>query len=228
MTALMSLRSRLALSKVALVVPGAVATPELAGRLVAAGLDLLVVGATDDARADADVVLALRAAVGTTRLLVATDNGAAAGPAQADVVHVHSPGWRLWGDYPSGHRWSLLGRCARDARTVRRPGDVWDYLFIGPLERVDPDSRALAEALAEQPPFVPKALPWFAYGDFDATGVRDLIGLGARRIALTSAAVSGGVGGDVVERVAAISSALAAAWDADEAAQAYRMSAVAL
>lgn len=225
MTALMSLRSRLALSRVAVLVPGTEASPGFVGELVAAGVDLLVVGTTGDEAADADIIRSLRAAHGATRLLIATDNGAAAGPASADVVHIHSPGWRLWGQYPSGHRWSLLGRCARDARTVRSPGDVWDYLFVGPLERIDAGSRALSEALAEQAAFREGSLPWFAYGDFTADEVDQLVELGVRRIALTADAFAAG---DVVSRVSAIGSVLRAAWDADPEAVAYRFAAAAL
>ena len=225
MTALMSLRSRLALSRVALLVPGADASPGFVGELAAAGVDLLVVGATGDEAADVEIVRSLRAVHGTSRLLIATDNGAAAEPAAADVIHIHSPGWRLWGHYPSGHRWSLLGRCARDARTVRSPGEVWDYLFIGPLQRVTADSRALSEALKEQTPFRQGALPWFAYGNFSTVEVDQLAGMGVRRIALTADAVAEG---DVAGRVSAISSTLRAAWDEDPEAVAYRFAAAAL
>lgn len=224
-TAMMSLRSRLALAKLALHArPDQLDIDRLAP-VLAAGVDLLVLGSSGDESADAATLRSFREVWARMPLLLATANGACAEDASADVVHLERPGWKLWGSYPKGHEWSLLGRNAGDARTVRRPGDEWDYLFVGPLGRDDADSRPLAEAVAEQRPFERDALPWFALGAFTPASVGPLIAAGARRVALTGEVMDGE---DPAALVGGVRAELDRAWDEDPAARAYRMSAAAL
>ncbi|MCC2593409.1 hypothetical protein LKO27_08310 [Tessaracoccus sp. OS52] len=225
MTAMMSLRSRLALAKLALHARSDQLDVDRLAPLINAGVDLLVLGGTGDEAADAGTLRAFREVYARTPLLLATDNGDAAEEASADVVHLVKPGWKLWGSYPKGHEWTLLGRHTCDARTVRKPGDDWDYLFVGPLREDEFEAHPLREALAEQPPFAADALPWFALGAFQLSAVENLLGMGVRRIALTGDVLDAA---EPVASVAGIRAALNRAWDNDEAARAYRLSAAAL
>lgn len=211
----MSLTSRLALARLALHVRGDQVDLHALAPVVAAGVDLLVLGTTGDDGTDARHLAAFRSAHGTTPLLLAVDNGDAAAEAAADVVHVERPGWKMWGSYPKGHEWTLLGRGARDARTVRRPGDDWDYLFVGPLDVDQPGSRALREAVAEQTPFAEGSVPWFALGAHTVSSAQAVVAAGARRIGLTADVLDGA---DPVALVRQVRQMLDAAWKADPAA----------
>lgn len=217
-TALMSLKSRLALARLALHVRADQADVPTLAPVLAAGVDLLVLGGSGDDAVDVDTLTSFRSVHGSSTLLLATDNGDAATQASADVVHIARPGWKMWGSYPRGHQWSLLGRGARDARTVRSPGDDWDYLFVGPLDLAQTDSRVLREAVPAQPAFSAEALPWFALGAFTPDSARTVVTAGVRRIALTPEALEAQ---DAVAAVQQIRAVLDAAWQADPAAAPY-------
>lgn len=226
MTVMMSLRSRLALARLALSVPGDRVDPERMGRLLAAGVHLLVLGESGDDDLDVSNLMAWRQNMARPHLLTATSNGGIAKATSADLVHIERPGWKLWGDYPRGHEWTLLGRGVRDVRTVRRPGDVWDYLFVGPWQNGDgAASPLIREAVEQQPPLDHDALPWFALGDWTGDEVDELIAAGVRRIAFSGELLDHD---DAEERLATASRALTQAWQDDEAAEAYRLSAVRL
>lgn len=224
-TALMSLRSRLALARLALQARADQADVARLAPVIAAGVDLLVLGASGDDELDAARVSEFREAYARLPLLLATANGDCAERASADVVHLASPGWKLWGSYPRGHQWSLLGRNACDARTVERPGDDWSYLFVGPLGDDDVDSPPFVEALEEQRPFGRDALPWFVLGGFTAVTVAPFLEAGARRVALTDAVLDDE---DPAPRVGAVAAAVRQSWDEDAASRTYRMAAAAL
>lgn len=221
----MSLKSRLALAKVALHVRADQADLAFLVPVIEAGVDLLVLGSRDDVDADVEALVTFRRAYGHVPLLLAIDNGDAAERASADVVHIERPGWKLWGSYPKGHEWTLLGRGARDARTVRKPGGDWDYMFVGPLEVTDTDSKVLQEALSEQKPLDAEALPWFALGAFTTATADDFISAGVRRIALTGDALEDG---DPAALVRGIRAALDDAWKSDPAGFGYTARAVTL
>lgn len=219
----MSLQSRLARARCALHVRADQTDPDFLQPILLAGIDLVVLGASDDVDADVEAVRRLRDRWMGQPLLVATDGAEVAQPAAADVAHVERPGWKLWGDYPRGHEWSLLGRGVRDGRTVGRPGKAWDYLFVGP---VDPESgsQPLVEAgVREQEPFSPDALPWFVLGDFTAENAGHVLGMGARRLALGHDVVAAP---DAVARVTALRALLDATWQADERSGPYLMAAM--
>lgn len=184
-TALMSLKSRLALSRLALFVEPEDATGDRLAPFIQAGVDLVVLESSDDGDADAQRVVALRQVMAQLPILLATANGDAAEAASADVVHLERPGWWIFGSRPRGHQWSLLGRNARDRRTVRNPGDEFDYLFVGPVAG-GVESRLVAEAVEHQPPLTTDAVPWFALVEDDFPVVESLIDVGVRRIALGS------------------------------------------
>ncbi|GAB3822099.1 hypothetical protein GCM10028820_31730 [Tessaracoccus terricola] len=223
-TALMSLGTRLALARIALHARADQADVERLAPVIRAGVDLLVLGSAGDDARDADVLGAFREVYAHVPLLLATANGDCAKDASADVVHLEKPGWKLWGSYPKGHQWSLLGRNACDARTVRRPGGEWQYLFVGPLGADDVDSPPLAEAVATQRPFTRDALPWFVLGDFGAETIAPFLAAGARRVALTDTVLDDP---DPVARVAAVRAAVERAWEGDGDAKAYRLAATA-
>lgn len=220
----MSLQARLALARLALHVPGDRVDIAVLSPLVAAGIDLLVLEGTGAPGADAARLQKCRDVWGTTGLLVATTNPAAAAPASADVVHVRRPGWKLWGDYPRGHRWSLLGRDVRDARTVGRPGGSWDYLVVGPVNPADPDDPLLRAALDHHPVFGARALPWFALAPFDVPSAAAVLEAGARRLALPGDTLDDDRVGEVVQ---ALREAVDEVWRTDAAAVAYLRAAVA-
>lgn len=215
MTALMGLRTRLALAKVAVLVPGGLADVEALSSVVDAGVDLLVLEGSGGVDADVEVVRSMRNRWGTSTLLVGTAKKDVAAPAAADVVHLRRPGWRFFG-YPQGHEWSLLGRHAMEVGVVESPGDAFDYLFL-PLSR--PQDPLLAAGLTHQPPLTAGALPWFALGENDLSTVEGLLAAGARRIALTADVFSEL---DAGERVRTTAVAVARAWARDERAHGYR------
>ena len=79
-----------------------------------------------------------------------------------------------------GDEVSLLGRTARDARTVKSAADKFDYVFVGP--DVSAASPALRAALENMPHFDVESTPWFLR--CAATAAEDFIVAGARRLAL--------------------------------------------
>lgn len=216
MTALVGLATRLALAKMALIVPGASADVDVLSPVIDAGVDLLILEGSDDVDADVGVLRTIRARWGTTTLLAGTASAKVAEPASADVVHLRRPGWRFWG-YPKGHQWSLLGRHAGEAGIIEAPGDDFDYLFVGPLTR--PGADLLPVAVEHQPPLTRAALPWFALGDFTVQEADACLSAGARRIALTGDVLGRG---DAAAEVGVIAEAVARAWAGDERSHAYR------
>ncbi len=216
MTALVGLATRLALARMALVVPGGLADVEVLAPIIDAGVDLLVLEGSGDVDADVHALRAMRGRWGATTLLVATERAKVAEPALADVVHLRRPGWRFWG-YPKGHQWSLLGRHAGETGIVKVPGDAFDYLFVGPLS--GPDDALLATAVEHQQPLTSEALPWFALGDFTVQDVDGCLNAGARRIALTCGVLERE---DPEATVRVIAESVARAWAGDERAHGYR------
>ncbi|MDO5735174.1 MAG: hypothetical protein Q4P15_01715 [Propionibacteriaceae bacterium] len=219
MTALLALTTRLALAKVALVVPAGFSDVDTLGPVIDAGADLLILDGSGDVDNDVEVLRAVRRRWGTTPLLVGTSSKRVAGPASADVVHLARPGWRFWG-YPKGHEWSLLGRHAIDSTVVAAPGDDFDYLFVGPLE--GSNEEILATAVEHQPPLVSGSVPWFAWGDFRSDDVAACLSAGARRIALTGDVWDRGAAARLVQETVG---AVTRAWSADERSTAYRAAA---
>lgn len=219
MTALVGLATRLALAKVALHVPGGTQDVETLAPIIDAGVDLLLLGGTGDVDADVETLRTIRNRYGATPLLLGTSSKTVAAPGSADVVHLARPGWRFWG-YPKGHQWSLLGRHADHSAIVRDPGEDFDYLFVGPL--MDLDGDVIRAAVKTQPPLTPRALPWFALGNFDVDDAEACLTAGARRIALTGEVLERD---DAVEVVRRVAEAVTRAWEADENSEAFRFEA---
>lgn len=221
MTALVALTTRLALARVALLVPGGPVDMERLSNVVQAGVDLLILGGTDDVDQDVEVLRAVRNRFGATPLLTGTSSKDVAAPAAADVVHLRRPGWRFWG-YPKGHQWSLLGRHAGESAVVAAPGSDFDYLFLGPLVRPQGNAALLRAAVERQPPLTRDAVPWFALGDFSREDVGACLAAGARRIALTADVWDRD---DAAEVVAATAEAVKRAWTSDDRFGDYRAAA---
>ncbi len=219
MTSLMGLRTRLALARVAVLVPCGLSDVETLSSLVDAGADLLILEGSDDVDADVDVVRSMRNRWGTSPLLLGTAKKDVAAPAAADVVHLKRPGWRFFG-YPQGHEWSLLGRHATEPDVMESPGDDFDYLFVGPLASTE--DSLLMSAVEHQPPLTSTALPWFALGDFSVQQADGCLRAGARRIAFIADTMDRE---DAADRVRVIAESVARSWAGDERAHAYRASA---
>ncbi len=219
MTALMGLRTRLALGKLAVLVPCSLSDVETLSSFVEAGADLLILEGSKDFEADVDVVRSMRSRWGTSTLLLGTANKDVAVPAAADVVHLKRPGWRFWG-YPQGHEWSLLGRHAAQRAVVESPGDDFDYLFVGPF--VNAEDPLLLSAVEHQPPLNAGSLPWFAMGDLSVQEADACLRAGARRIALTADTMGRE---DAADRIRVIAECVARSWAADERAHGYRLGA---
>ncbi len=221
MTALMGLRTRLALARVALQVPGDRLDVETCASLAGAGVDLLVLGGTGDVDGDVAALASVRKRLVGRPVLIATSSKPVAAPAAADVVHLRRPGWRFWG-YPRGHAWSLLGRHAADSAVVEFPGEDFDYLFVGPLTGVD--DPLLTTAVNHQPPLKSGSVPWFALLDptVEETVLADVGGFlsaGARRVALTGDFLGHGDASSVIRSIA---EAVGETWAADERTHQYR------
>lgn len=165
MTALMGLRTRLALARVALHVPGDRLDVETCASLAEAGVDLLVLGGTGDVDGDVAALVSVRKRLVGRPVLIATSSSSVAASAAADVVHLRRPGWRFWG-YPKGHAWGLLGRPAADPAVIESPGEDFDYLFVGPLTDVDGLSGRAAHSIWRAAPALrapqPSCLRWRA------------------------------------------------------------------
>ncbi|MFV0428880.1 MAG: hypothetical protein ACK5KO_05605 [Arachnia sp.] len=212
MTALMGLKPRLRRARLATYVAADHLKPEFLAQAVAAGSDLLLLAATGDVARDAEMIRAARSTFVSRHVLVATDDGAVAADAGADVVLLERPS-----EPRPGHEWTLLGRRTRDARTVRHPGR-FEFMFIGP--GISAGSPVLNAALVHQPVFDEAALPWFAYGPADDATVAQLIGRGVARIAVSTAEAD-----DPLRVLAAARDGLAEVWRSPQAQQ-YRMRAV--
>lgn len=218
MSALMGLRTRLALARVGVIVPCGLSNVETLSSLVDAGADLLILEGSEDVEVDVDVLRSMRNRWGTSPLLVGTTEKKVAAPAAADVVHLKRPEWRFWG-YPRGHEWTLLGRHASEVGVIQSPGVDFDYLFV-PL--AGPQDPLLAVGLEHQAPLTVDALPWFALGDFSPEDVEVLLVAGARRIALTVGLLERDDAVTVVRRTAGV---VRQVWDDDHRSTAYRAAA---
>lgn len=216
MTALVGLRTRLALAKVAVLVPGEFSEPDTLAPIVDAGADLLILEGSGDVDADVTALQSMRNRWGTSMLLIGTASKKVAEPALADVVHLRRPGWRFFG-YPQGHQWSLLGRHVLEPDAVESPGDDFDYLFVGPVPSAD--APLLKSAVEHQPPLTRDAVPWFALGDFSVQEADACLQAGARRLAFTADTLQQD---DAADRIRVIAECVVRSWAGDERSQAFR------
>ncbi|MDO5067385.1 MAG: hypothetical protein Q4D96_08920 [Propionibacteriaceae bacterium] len=168
MTALVSLRSRLLLCRLAVSLPLAEAASLLEG-LAGAGVDLVVMHGTGEVEATHRCWAELNAQWGR-RLLLAHDVPEAMG----DVV-LTSGGRGRSAARP--HPYTLLGWQVADRRSVQDTSPH-DFLVLS-------GERLIATALASDPPLDEEARPWFVAGSFSPDRVQHLIAAGVRRVLLT-------------------------------------------
>lgn len=214
MTALVSLAARLSLAKVALHVSADQASIAALEPVLAAGVDLLILGGSGDVELDVEELREFRQKYARTRMLLGTDSEDVAVPGAADVVHFNRRHW-LRG-HTKGHQWSLRGFNAGHDAALASPGDDFDYVFVGPL--TDGREDLLASAVRHQPPLTAGALPWFAMvGSEDE--MAECLAAGARRVALCGDLLRRDDACDVVARTA---EAVAQEWSVDDRTPAYR------
>lgn len=212
-----SLKTRLHMARLALVIDADKADVHQLAPVMHAGVDMLILGGSGDDEADTLKLQQFRSQWGHTQLLLGTSNADAGQAAKADVLHVETPGF--WGKIPDPpHEWTLMGRSARDRRTVKSAAGKFDYVFVGP--DVSASSPALSAARERMPHFDVESTPWFLRGA--ATAADDLIVAGAIRLALGPELLEFD---DPVAETRRIVTALGSAWDAHPASKDYRRAA---
>ncbi|RMB59662.1 hypothetical protein [Tessaracoccus antarcticus] len=219
MTALVSLATRLSLAKVALHVHADRADVEALAPVLAAGVDLLLLGGSGDVKDDVETLRTFRRRFAHTRLLLGTDDEDVAEPAAADVVHFRRRHWVR--AHTKGHEWGLRGVDVLHESALESPGEDFDYLFVGSAIGLPGD--LLAAAVALQPPLTAGAVPWFAVATPFTGEVAGCLAAGARRIALTDEIVQRDDAADVVGSIA---EAVSRAWADDERTPDYRRGAL--
>lgn len=198
MTALVSLRSRLLLSRLAVRLPVDQTADRMEG-FAEAGVDLVVMTGGNDPELVAETWQELNSRWGR-RVLLAHDLPRASGDL---VVTVGGPGGELVRPHPEG----LLGWWIGDRRSVTATSNS-DFLVVSGSA-----PGITGAALQAEPPLSPQARPWFLAGDLDLARVQQLIGSGVRRVLLTRIPEP--------DELAGISRSLREAWRADPQGQAF-------
>lgn len=219
MTALVGIKTRLRLARLAIVVPPEHSGPESAD-FAAHGADLLIFTRGDRSVDDAaEAISVARKRLFGLQTVVGTDDSEVAEASLADVLYLRRPGWRPFG-YKRPHEHALIGRSIdRAAEADRIDGDPFDFGFIGPAI----DGGAVGHEVAELARLYPAtALPagplWFAAGGITPDNVGQVIAAGARRVVVSTAVFSGS---DAFATTRAIADQLAEAWDGDPGARSY-------
>lgn len=219
MTALVGLKTRLRLARLAVVIPPDHADPEAAD-FAAHGADLLLFtrGARSVEEA-ANVIDVARRRLFGLQTIVATDSADVGDASKADVVYYRRPRWRPFG-HRRPHEYSLLGRSidgADQADAVE--GDRFDFAFVGPAVEDGRATDALKEMARRYPPLTLPAGPvWFAAGGIDPGNVAAVIAAGARRVTVSSSVFRSQEPFAVTQ---ALAEALKVAWVAEPGAEAY-------
>ncbi|RRD06587.1 hypothetical protein EII34_02880 [Arachnia propionica] len=203
MTALVSLRSRLLLCRLAVTLPLVEAASRLEG-LAGAGVDLVVTTSTVDAQETHRRWLELNRQWGR-QVLLAHDVLGAGGDV---IVATGWPGRRMARPHP----YTLLGWRVGDRRSVRVESPH-DFLV---LDGAAP--QLITAAMVSDPPLSPEARPWFVAGRFSPDRVQRLVEVGARRVLLT--------GTPGLDEVGEISRLLRDSWHADPKGQGFLAQAI--
>lgn len=203
MTALVSLRSRLLLCRLAVNLPLVEAASRLDG-LAGVGVDLVVTTSDLDAQATHRRWAELNAQWGR-RLLLAHDVPAAMGDA---VVTSGVQGRQAVRPHP----YTLLGWQVGDRRSVLAESPH-DFLVL-----TGDSPQLIAAAMASDPPLSPEGRPWFVAGGFSPNEVQRLVELGVRRVLLTRI--------PALDELAECSRVLRDSWHADPEGQRFLAQAI--
>ena len=220
MTALVGLRTRLRLARLAIVVPPERSGPEAAD-FAAHGADLLIFTRGDRSVEEAaEAISVARKRLFGLQTIVATDDFDVAEKCLADVLYLRRPGWRPFG-YKRPHEHALIGRSIDHADDGDKiDGDPFDFGFLGPAVV---DGQAGPEIVEMNDLHPATALPagplWFAAGGITPDNVGEVIAAGARRV-VVSTSIFNGVD-DPFATTKAIADQLADAWKNDPGARAY-------
>ena len=219
MTALVSLESRLRVSKVAVVLPPHTTGAE-AIEFATHGADLLVFSLGDRDHEDvAKEVRIARNGLFGRATLVAVDRLDLALEVGADLVFLKRPGWRPFG-YPRPHRYTIFGRSISGPDEAGSlAGDPFQFAFVGTAIGSGKVSNIISEmALRYRPLGLPAAPVWFAAGGISSGTIEDVLAAGARRVAVSNAIFEAS---DPLQETARLAEAVAAAWDNDADTRAY-------
>ncbi len=219
MTALVGLKTRLRLARLAVVIPPDKAEPEAAD-FAAHGADLLLFTRGERSVEEAaEVIDVARRRLFGLQTIVATDSADVGEASKADVVYYRRPGWRPFG-FRRPHEYSLLGRSIDGAdQGDAVDGDPFNFAFVGPAVDDDRVTDALEEMARRYPPMALPAGPvWFAAGGIDPGNVAAVIEAGARRVTVSSSVFRSDEPFAVTQ---ALADALKAAWVAEPGAEAY-------
>lgn len=219
MTALVGLKTRLRLARLALVVPPDRSDPEAAD-FAAHGVDLLILTRGDRSVEEAAAVVDVaRRRLFGLQTIVATDSPDVGEASRADVVFYRRPGWRPFG-FRRPHEFSLLGRSIDGADEAGKvDGDPFNFAFVGPAVRDGRVSDEVAEMARQYPPMALPATPvWFAAGGIEPDNLGEVLVAGARRVAVSTAVFRAA---DPFAVTQELSAALRAAWHAEPGAEDY-------
>lgn len=208
------------LSRLAVVVPPESVGPEAAD-FAAHGADLLILTKGDRSVEEvASAVDTVRRRLSGLTTIVAVDNLEVAEKAMADVVFIKRPGWRPFGGIKKPHEFAIMGRSIDGVDDADKlDGDPFSFAFVGPAVVDGAASDAITEMAQQYPPTALPAHPvWFAAGGVSSTTVGDVLAAGARRVTVSTAIFDAE---DPFAETRAIADAVAAAWKADEGAEAY-------
>lgn len=219
MTALVGLKTRLRLARLALVIPPHAAGPEAAD-FAAHGADLLIFTRGDRSVEEAvEVIDVARKRLFGLQTIVATDSADVGQAAKADAVFYRRPGWRPFG-FRKPHEFALLGRSIDGPEDADKlDGDPFTFGFVGPAIEDGLVGAGVAEMARQYPPMALPAHPvWFAAGGISPDTVEAVIAAGARRAAVSSAVFDSA---DPFATTRLLADALKGAWITEPGAEAY-------
>lgn len=219
MTALVGLKTRLRMARLALVIPPDQADASAAD-FAAHGADLLILSrggrSVDEA---AEVLDVARRRLFGLQTIVATDSADVGEACNADVVFYRRPGWRPFG-IRRPHDFSLLGRSIdgpEDADKI--DGDPFTFGFVGPAVVNGRVSDEVAEMARQYPPMsLPAAPVWFAAGGIEMGNIAEVLAAGARRAVVSTAVFRAA---DPFAATQELADALKAAWLVEPGAEHY-------
>lgn len=219
MAALVGLRTRLRLARLAVVIPADEAEPRAAD-FAAHGADLLVFTRGDRTVEEAaEVIGVARKRLFGLQTIVATDSCDVGQAAKADAVFYRRPGWRPFG-FRRPHEFALLGRSLDGPdHADRLDGEPFSFGFVGPAVQDGEVGRGVVDMAHRYPPMALPAHPvWFAAGGITPETIGAVLAAGARRVVVSSAIFASD---DPFATTQLLADALKVAWIAEPGADLY-------